>query len=236
MHHPSHMLYTAQYVSHIGKKNHRSGLSDEEHLQEARKAAAKKILQQRGELENGCMPDSSSVGFTVWTEDTAHRTAEGVRKCLRKVHTSSGSPRVLEAEPNEMWRSAGALSGLQLAPPAVKLVARNSARGNVCVRSPACHRTPHLSLPGQCTSVQAPRHVHLRGAALSRFVGVHQVPQRPQAYAMTETFQQPVDFSLRCKRDNGSYMPRLSSSMLLHQQALWMRACHPCIMSRVPQK
>jgi hypothetical protein len=43
--------------------------------------------------------------------------------------TSSGSPRVLEAEPKEMWRSVGALSGLQLAPPAVMLAVRNSAFG-----------------------------------------------------------------------------------------------------------
>ena len=59
------------------------------------------------------------------------------------VPTSSGSLKVLEAELKEMWRSTGALSGLQDWPPAGSASTENSTRGKVCVRRPACARAPN---------------------------------------------------------------------------------------------
>ena len=63
----------------------------------------------------------------------------------RAMRTSSGSPRMLEAEPKEMWRSRGGLSGLQSPPPAVRLAAVKSTSGYVCTLSPACMQTSALA-------------------------------------------------------------------------------------------
>ena len=59
---------------------------------------------------------------------------------LEKVRTSSASPSVLDADPKEMGRSTGGLSGMQSRPSLVWFASWNSVRGNVCVRKPACQQ------------------------------------------------------------------------------------------------
>ena len=52
---------------------------------------------------------------------------------------------MLDAEPKEMCRSMGGLSGLQSPPPAVRLAALNSTSGYVCTLNPACKHTAALT-------------------------------------------------------------------------------------------
>jgi hypothetical protein len=63
---------------------------------------------------------------------------QGWTGARREGRASSASPSVLEAEPNEIWRSMGGLSWMQSRPSLVWLASWKSVRGNVCVRRPAC--------------------------------------------------------------------------------------------------
>ena len=51
---------------------------------------------------------------------------------------------MLDAEPKEMCRSMGGLSGLQSPPPSVRLATLKSTSGYVCTLSPACTRAAAL--------------------------------------------------------------------------------------------